>query len=366
MLETKRLLAVSILDSTKEVALFYMKPFKHDDWYHLAICYNDDTFLLYVNGKLEDQHEKKFKTRFLSSDSVLIGNTGNKKNCRFLNATVDDIEFYDRVLTDKEVQELYNAPNPNKNKIILVWAMACLVILIFGSLLYIFITHRIKAAVKKDRQRLELNNKLLETELRVNRASMNPHFIFNSLNALHNLILNKEIDNASDYLIKFSRLLRKILDSNMYEQISLELEIELLELYLEIENLRFEENIKYTIHCESSLTPSVIQIPIMMLQPFVENAIWHGLLTKNGEKIINISFSKYEQKYIYCIIKDNGTGRKKTSPDLFERKSMATSFILQRLELLNKIHSFKCSLIIEDKPNNSGTIVKIILPILKN
>lgn len=366
MLETKRLLAVSILDSTKEVALFYMKPFKHDNWYHLVICYNDDTFKLYVNGILEDQHEKKFKTHFLASDSVLIGNTGNKKNCRFLNATVDDIEFYDRLLTDEEVQSLYNAPNPNKNKTIILWILACFTIITITILLYIFIKYRIKTAVKKEKNRLELQNKLLETELRVNRASMNPHFLFNSLNALHNLILNNEIDNASDYLIKFSRLLRKILDSNMNETISLELEIELLELYLDIENLRFEENISYTITCEETLPRATSHIPIMMLQPFVENAIWHGLLNKQGEKKINIYFSKYEEKHIYCIIEDNGTGRKKANPDVFEKKSMATSFILQRLELLNKIHSFKSSLIIEDKHDNTGTIVKIILPILNN
>ncbi len=353
-------------DSTLQLTLSSVGKFERYKWHHLVTTYDDRRFTFYIDGQKQCELNNGFEVTFSKTDSVLIGATANKKNDRFLNAYVDDVEFYDHVLTDEEVMDLYHAPNPNKNKIILFVALVCLGIIIFAGLLYILIRRRIKAEVKKEKQRLELNNKLLETELRVNRASMNPHFLFNSLNALHNLILNNEIDNASDYLIKFSRLLRKILDSNMYEHISLELEIELLELYLEIENMRFEENIKYTIHYDNTLPIASIHIPIMMLQPFVENAIWHGLLNKDGEKTIDITFLKYEEKYIYCIIEDNGTGRKKTNPDVFERKSMATSFILQRLELLNKIHSFKSSLIIEDKPDNTGTIVKIILPILNN
>ncbi len=353
-------------DSTIQLAIPSAGEFERFKWHHLVMTYNAHGMAFYIDGQKQGEFTNGFEIKFSKTDSVLVGVTGNKKNDRFLNAFVDDIEFYDYVLTDNQVLDLYHAPNPNKNKIILKWALVCVALLLFGSLLYFLIKRRIKQAVEKERQRLELNNKLLETELRVNRASMNPHFLFNSLNALHNFILNKEIENASDYLVKFSRLLRKILDSNMYENISLELEIELLELYLEIENLRFEENIKYTITHDTALSIATTHIPIMMLQPFVENAIWHGLLTKTGEKTINISFSKYEEKYIYCIIEDNGTGRKKTSPDLFERKSMATSFILQRLELLNKIYSIKCSMLIEDKPNNTGTVIKIILPILTN
>lgn len=267
-------------------------------------------------------------------------------------------------MTDDEVYELFVAPDPNKNKIILNWVLICVAIILFGVVIYLVIKYQVKKAVVKEKQRLELNNKLLETELRVNRASMNPHFLFNSLNALHNLILNNEIDNASDYLVKFSKLIRKILDSNMYESITLELEIELLELYLEIENLRFEENIKYTITIDESLSTTSIHIPIMMLQPFIENSIWHGLLNKSGEKTVNISFSLYEVNYIYCIIEDNGTGRKKTGFDIIDKKSLATGFIIQRLDLLNRINKLKCSLVIEDKPDNTGTIVKIILPIL--
>jgi two-component sensor histidine kinase len=367
MPEIDRLVAVSTKDSLKELGLFYMKKFQRNKWHHLVISYDYDNFSFYVDGKLEDRLPKKFETKFLQEDSVIIGVTANKKNNRFLNGTVDDIEFFDKVLTDDEVLALYNAPNPNKNKKIVNWILICLGIITLIITSYFYIKYKIELAVKKEKLKLELTNKLLETELRVNRASMNPHFLFNSLNTLHNFILLNDIENASDYLIKFSKLIRKILDSNMHGTIPLDLEIEILERYLEIENLRFEKNINYTIILDDAVVPSVVHIPIMMLQPFIENAIWYGLLNKQGEKKITISFSLFESNYIYCIIEDNGTGRKKDSAtSIVEKKSLATTFIMQRLDLLNKIHGLKCSLMIEDKPNQQGTIVKIILPILKS
>ncbi|HLA57392.1 MAG TPA: histidine kinase, partial [Puia sp.] len=223
--------------------------------------------------------------------------------------------------------------------------------------------HRLNQAMKKEKEKLRLTNTVLETELRINRALMNPHFVFNSLNTLHNFILTSENDHASDYLIKFSQLIRKLLESNMQDFITLEVEIEILEQYLEIESFRFEENIQYRIVVDENLVPSTIQIPVMMLQPFVENAIWHGLLNKQGDKIIHISFSIYETAYIKCVIEDNGTGRKEHVAKA-GKKSLATNFVLQRINLLNQIHNLNCSLLIEDKPNSQGTIVTILLPIL--
>src|ERR1044072_1723373 len=138
----------------------------------------------------------------MESDSVLLANTGNKRNNRWLAGAVDDVEIYDRVLSPEEVKELYHAPNPDNNKIFFQWIFVVLVLLMFALLVYFYIKHQVKKGIIKERQQLEQQNKLLETELRVNRASMNPHFVFNSLNTLHNFILKKEIQNASDYLLK--------------------------------------------------------------------------------------------------------------------------------------------------------------------
>ncbi|MBA3682850.1 MAG: histidine kinase [Bacteroidetes bacterium] len=363
-LDTRKLIAVSIEDSIKEVALFYMKPIVHDNWYHIVMAYDDNYSLLYVNGVLEDKHPKKFETRFLSGDSVLVGNTGSKKNQRYFNGTIDDIEFYDKVLSSEEVLRLYESPNPNQNKIILEQCLFIAFILLIIIIILILIRSYIKSTLKKEKQRLELANSLLENELRINRALMNPHFIFNSLNTLNHYILTNNNEIASDYLVKFSKLIRKILDSNMSDTISLEQEIELIHGYLEIEGMRFKEDIKYDLSIDPAIIPSTIIIPIMMVQPFVENSVWHGLRDKKGDKIIRIKFSQIDEKYIECIIDDNGTGRKKKEPNALEKKSLATKFVMQRLELLNKIHNKNCSLFIIDKENGMGTIVKIILPIL--
>jgi two-component sensor histidine kinase len=366
MLETNRLVAVATKDSTRETAVFGTQKFERNQWHHVVLAYDYDFLRFYIDGELQGKIDKKYETEFISTDSVLVGTLANKINDRFLNGTVDDIDFYDYVLGPDEVLALYHAPNPNRGMIILNWALLCMAISVIILSGYLYIKYRIRKAVQKEKERRELDYKLLQTELRVNRASMNPHFLFNSLNTLHGFILEEELNYAGEYLVKFSKLIRKTLESNMHESISLKFEIELLERYLEIENMRFEENIRYTFITNDSMNPSTIYIPIMMLQPFLENAIWHGLLKKDGEKIITVTFSVQEEKYLHCEIEDNGTGRRKTGADPVEKTSMATVFIQQRLELLNKIHHLNCSLEIEDKPHHTGTIIKLTLPILKN
>ncbi|MCU0360868.1 MAG: histidine kinase, partial [Bacteroidia bacterium] len=206
--------------------------------------------------------------------------------------------------------------------------------------------------------------KLLETELRVNRALMNPHFIFNSLNSIRNLILNNQNDEANAYLLKFSKLMRKILEGNISESITLTDEVDILTRYLELEQLRFQTNFSYTITAEDPTTNTQIRLPIMMIQPFVENAIWHGLMNKKGERLLNISFTIQDEKYLFCVVDDNGLGRIQKENVFKNRKSMAIIFVRSRLELINKIHNLDCKLEIIDKQNASGTRVEITLPIL--
>lgn len=364
MLDSKKLVAVCAKDSTRDIGVFSKSNSTLNNWQHLVVTYNDDQMSFYIDGELQGSFPKNFETKFLKGDSILVGLTGNKKNNRWLIGSVDDIAFYDKVLTPLEIQELYTAPDPNTNKIILNRILICLSIVAFAVILFFIVKYRFKIAVQKEKARLELNNKLLETELRVNRALMNPHFVFNSLNTLNHYILTNNNEIASDYLVKFSKLIRKILDSNMSDTISLEQEIELIQGYLEIEGLRFKEDIKYELNIDPTIIPSSVIIPIMMIQPFIENSVWHGLRDKTGDKIIRISFSLFNNNYIECIIDDNGTGRKKKEPNPLEKKSLATGFVIQRLELLNKIHNLNCSLTIADKENGAGTIVKIILPIL--
>lgn len=360
--DTKRIATTCTKDSTKQINIISTEPFELLTWHHLVMAYNRDHLSFYIDGKHEQTLEKNFVTTFDPADSVLVGITASNKNSRFLNASVDDIEFYDRVLNPEEIKELYKAPNPNQFKVILFHGLAIIGIII-GVLAFYFLTrYQSTLRLKKEKAQLELDNKLLETELRVNRALMNPHFVFNSLNALQHFILQKEIPQANNYLVKFSKLIRRILESNMSSTISLEVEVELIHRYLEIENMRFEENISYSIELEENIVPSTIYIPVMMIQPFIENAIWHGLLKKRGEKILVVSFALIDGKYLECCIKDNGIGRQKPGVDL-EKKSLATTFIAQRLDLLNRLHSLNSRLVIEDNAPG-GTTVKILLPIL--
>lgn len=368
MLETKKLMGMCAMDSTKDLAI-YSSPIGMDDWKHLVLVYSDTAISMYINGKLENSFHKDFKTVFLEDEPVFIGNTNNPKNDRWLNGTVDDIEFFSYPLSETEVSALYNAPNPNRSAILRNWILLGLMILLVLIGIYFLIRYQLKRSFEKQRNALEQTNVLIETELRVNRALMNPHFVFNALNALQNLILNNQNDKANDYLVKFSKMIRKLLESNMSDVITIELETELLNRYLEIENLRFEENIQYTIRVDPSVVTTKVQIPVMMIQPFVENAIWHGLLKKQGEKLLDISFSCVEDKYILCVIDDNGLGKKRTkkrSNAIFDKTSLATSFIEQRLRLFNQIMNLECYLSLEYKPDNTGTIFKILLPILKH
>jgi hypothetical protein len=357
----KRICVSLANDSLSSPNVYDMREFKFMAWHHVVVTYDYHNLSLYVDGKFIGTTVKDYEIKFDPLDSVIVGGSANKKNIRYSMGTFDDIEFYDTVLTESEVDALYHAPNPNRNKIILNWILLILSIAVGIVGIYFFIRYRFRVVLKREQERLELANKLLENDLRIHRALMNPHFIFNALNSLHNHILTNNTDVASDYLVKFSRLIRKILDSNMTDTISLETEIDLLKRYLEIEELRFNDRIKHEIIIED-IKPSAINIPIMMVQPFVENSVWHGLRDKQGEKIITISFSLFETHYIKCVVEDNGTGRKiKPNP---EKASLSTGFVKQRLDLLNKIHNLSCNLTITDKPNGTGTIVTLLMPIL--
>ncbi|MBL7933302.1 MAG: histidine kinase [Bacteroidia bacterium] len=361
--ETKNVIGLCTKDSTREVSISGTREFKLRKWHHLALTYDFNSLSFYIDGELENTMKKGFDLEFDPLDSVLIGSTASSKNSRYLNAIVDDIRFYNRALNADEIQMLYDEPDPNRTWIALKWIAASLLFIGLLIILTLYIRYRTRKTLIKEKQKLEVQNLVLQTELRVNRALMNPHFVFNSLNALQNLILKKEYQPANDYLVKFSRLMRLILENNMSDDITLDHEIDMLKRYLELEDLRFHGNINYNIEVENTISPSFVHIPVMMIQPFVENAIWHGLLNKDGEKKLNVRFSKSVESYIDCEIEDNGIGRRKNNSNR-ENKSLATMFIEQRLELLNKIHKLNCRLLIEDKPNESGTLIKIRIPIL--
>jgi two-component sensor histidine kinase len=336
-------------------------------WYHLAITYNNDFLCFYVNGSLEAKMKKGFESTFLENDSVMIGNSANTKNKRFFNGSIDDIQIYDRVLGPEEIRELYEAPNPKAYKGKLKIVFFGLIILSGTGLIIFMVSLYFKRQYKKEIEGVKLQNKMSAMEVKVIKAQMNPHFIFNSLNSIQDLILSNENDKAQIYLSKFSRLLRKILESNTTENIILSDEIDLINKYLEIEKLRFNNAFKYEVSFDSDIDPETVLIPNFLVQPFIENAIWHGLLPKEGEKRLSISFKRMNDKGLLCTVEDNGVGI--TAPKIdIDKKSLAITFIKQRLELLSRIHGSDYGIeMIEKKwldSKENGIKVIIKLPIV--
>jgi hypothetical protein len=357
-------------DSVREAIIYSNDKIKLGKWYHLVIVADNHHFAFYINGKLQGECIKNFETKFLESDSVMIGNTANKKNERFSAGVFDDIQIFHRVLNDKEILDLYHAPNPNRNKIFLFNLLKFIGIILSILLTSYWLIWRRRRALLKAQEKLDLNRKLHELEIRTLKAQMNPHFIFNALNSIQQLIMNKENEKAEEYLSKFSKLIREILETNTNESITIKEEVSILNGYLEMESLRFGQSFSYSINIDNQIIQEATRVPHMMVQPFVENAIWHGLLPKHNNRKLDISFQYNSEQTILCTVEDNGVGRnngiKKKST--FKKKSLALSFVQQRLELISDMIMIKGRVELIDKTDDAGksmgTQVLIMLPIL--
>ena len=209
-----------------------------------------------------------------------------------------------------------------------------------------------------------------QSKLKAIKSQMNPHFFYNALNTLQSFILSNEKRLAIDYLSKFSNLTRTILEMTEKDFISISEEVKTLQLYLDIEKGRFDEDFSYEIQVGKNIDQESIKIPTMLLQPYVENAVKHGLLHKQGDKKVVISFEKQNNE-LSIKIDDNGIGRQKSS-ELNQIKnknhqSFATEALQNRIDLLNEYNHKNISLKIIDKHNlqnqPTGTLVEIIIPI---
>lgn len=187
---------------------------------------------------------------------------------------------------------------------------------------------------------LKNEKKVLTLEQSMLRSQMNPHFLFNSLNSIKLYIINNEQKNAVHYLNKFSKLVRKILESSSMREIPLAEELETVDLYMNIENIRFSNEIDFKIRVDKNIDTHTVKIPSLILQPFLENAIWHGLSPKKGEKIIDLHISKDKQDFIHIAISDNGVGRvmadKIKRNKVLKRKSVGIDITKERLANFSK------------------------------
>ncbi len=246
---------------------------------------------------------------------------------------------------------------------------------IIGLIILALLAEAIQYRMNNIRREKDLKAKLAENEMIALRAQMNPHFLFNTINSIKRFIIKNETSIAADHLTKFSRLVRLILNNSNSKTIVLKDELEALRLYIDMERMRFDDKFEFEINIDSSVQVDNIEIPPMLLQPFVENAIWHGLMHKtDGEGRVVIKLNVIDE-YLVCTIEDNGIGRKKAaemkSKSALKKKSLGMELTKRRIELLDQfaqseVVNLEIIDLIDDSGQSGGTKVIVRIPITTN
>lgn len=317
-----------------------------------------------ANKHLAELYEKKgnyetalnhYKDYIAEEETIL-----NERNLQYVN---DIIVQYESEIKNHQIRALANENELVKSKLLrnqkIFWYSLIALILIAGAI----ITLNRHRQLKQEKQILTLEQDML-------RSQMNPHFIFNSLNSIKLYIINNEKENAVYYLNKFSKLIRKILIASTEKEISLEDELDTMKLYMNIENIRFSNEIDFQIKIDNNINTSNVKLPSLILQPFLENALWHGLSSKKDDKKIILHASKTTDDYVTISITDNGIGRleseKINKNKLLKRKSVGIALTKARLSNFYKTYTSPYKIEVVDLYDNNhrptGTKVIIHIP----
>lgn len=257
------------------------------------------------------------------------------------------------------------------------WWFYLIIIVLVISLSILYFNVKLQNLKEKQEEALQkelISKKLVLSQLEALRSQMNPHFIFNALNSIQEYIVFNNKELASSYLIKFSRLIRIYLEHSQQNEIVLKEEISALKIYLELEKVRFEDVLDYDLQIDESLSLEQIKIPSLFIQPYVENAIKHGLLHKLNDRMLKVTFRRGNNEgYLICTIEDNGIGRSASleinKNKTVQHQSFATSANEKRLELINLDRAEKIVVEIVDLYSNNneskGTKVIIKIPLNK-
>ncbi|MCB0461938.1 MAG: tetratricopeptide repeat protein [Flavobacteriaceae bacterium] len=227
---------------------------------------------------------------------------------------------------------------------------------IFGLIVY----KRKRDAVSK-KQEAEFKETVANTELKALRAQMNPHFIFNSLNSINDYITKNDAESASKYLIKFAKIMRQTLENSNKKEITLQDDLQLIEMYMQIEAIRLNHKFSYSIEVDKNIDVDNSLVPPLILQPFIENSIWHGISKKEGKGHITISIQKAKQM-IVCNVEDDGVGLTNNKQDN-NKISLGQSITKDRIEIINKIKNANGTVKVENKTNTNGVKVEVKLPL---
>jgi len=271
-----------------------------------------------------------------------------------------------------EWSEVKTIPIQIRNKLTETFAFRFFLIAGILGMSYLFYSYRKRQIQREAEIAGNYQKQIAELQLNALQSQMNPHFIFNSINSINYYIIKNDRDQASNYLAKFSRLIRQILENSKSKLITLEQELEAINLYLEIEQLRFEGKFSFEIEIDDQVQLSSIQIPPLIIQPYIENAIWHGLMNKTeaGHLLLHIRNSGDQ---VQCIIEDDGIGRKaaaeiNTGKGL-QKQSLGMKITKNRLEYIEVMYGIKTNVEILDllhmDGSAAGTRVTIDIPKLK-
>lgn len=326
-----------------------------NDWYSISWIYNDMSLMASETGDYKNAYEYQvlYKQFNDSLESTAYSESLAKARAKF-----------DTDNKDKEVQLLSLRL---KNQRLLIYGFAGFLILTFfiGFLLF-------RQSKLNTRRRIsEMDQKILEITQANLRQQMNPHFIFNTLNSIQYYMYKHDKLATNNYLTKFSNLIRKILENSRHTAVPVRDELDALQLYLELESIRFRDKFDYQIHVDEEVDPLMYKIPTMLIQPYVENAISHGLILRKDKGLVKISLT-LNKNFLLCIIEDNGIGRDASREINLKKQhghhSLGTHITESRLKLVNDLYGTSLKTIYTDlkdvQGNAAGTRVEIHIPIL--
>lgn len=325
------------------------------DIYNLTWLYKDMSAMYANMGRYQLAYEN-FVLHSAYNDTLMSEDYGRRL-----------VQAQSQYEAEKTASELELLEMRLQRKNYLMYGLGGLVVLIIVIGFLFLRTSRLRS-----RQRLEDMNHKVSTLTQKNlRTQMNPHFIFNTLNSIQYYVFQNDKIASNNYMTKFAKLIRKTLENSEHPAIPISEEIDALKLYLELESLRFKQKFDWKIDIDDEIDTYMYKIPTMLIQPFVENAIGHGLMHKTGKGLIHIGM-KLEKDVILCSIEDNGVGRKKAMEIKNNKKenhrSLGTSITESRLRLVNSLYGKNMKVKYTDMKdadgNATGTRVEISIPII--
>jgi tetratricopeptide (TPR) repeat protein len=295
------------------------------------------------------------------SDSIL-----NKENLSITE------EMQARYETEKKEQQITSLNQQKKNQRTIIGVSVGAFVIALGFLLFALRANRLQKklfAREKELQKKELERKMFDLEQTALRAQMNPHFIFNSLNSVQRFVINNDAEGVNQYLSTFAALIRQTLENSGKQLIPLKDELHYLETYLRLEQMRSNNKFMYSIRVNEDVDTEDTFIPNMIIQPYLENSVIHGMAGKQKEEgMINLTISKNHK--LTCVVEDNGIGFKKSqlgkATETPDHESMGTAITERRIEMFNSMHPEKIELQLDDKSemdNTAGTRVMIKFPL---